>query len=114
MSRITTHVLDAASGQPAAGLGVTLEYRTGEDQWRVVGQGKTDADGRLKELMARGARLDVGVYRLRFDAAAYFAAQKTECFHPEIAVQFTVRDAAQDYHVPLLLSPYSYTTYLGS
>ncbi len=113
MSAITTHVLDTARGRPAAGIPVTLEVLTGGNNWKPVGHSRTDADGRAKDLQA-GAKLEAGTYRLRFDTGAYFRAQGVESFHPEIMVQFAVRDAAQHYHVPLLLSPYGYTTYRGS
>jgi 5-hydroxyisourate hydrolase len=114
MSPITTHVLDTARGRPAASVPVILEFRAGETGWKQLGHGKTDADGRAKELLPTGARLEAGTYRLRFDAAVYFRAQGIESFHPEIVVEFLVREAARHYHVPLLMSPYSYTTYRGS
>ena len=113
MSGITTHVLDTARGRPAAGLPVTLEAKS-EDGWRVVGRGATDADGRLRDLAPPGFVLDEGAYRLTFDAGAYFAAAGAEGFYTEVVVSFVVRDAAAHYHVPLLLSPYGYTTYRGS
>jgi 5-hydroxyisourate hydrolase len=113
MSGITTHVLDTARGRPAAGVPVTLEAR-GEGGWRVVGRGRTDADGRLRELLPADSALGEGGYRLTFDAGAYFAAQGAEGFYTEVVVSFVVRDPASHYHVPLLLSPYGYTTYRGS
>jgi len=114
MSAITTHVLDTARGRPAAGVPVTLEAQAAPPLWQVVGKGVTDADGRLKSLLAGGAALQAGTYRLTFDTAAYFRAQNVETFYPEVRVTFTVRDAAQHYHVPLLLSPHGYSTYRGS
>ena len=113
MSGITTHVLDTARGRPAAGVPVTLESKT-EGGWRVVGRGATDADGRLRELLPADFTLTEGDYRLTFDAGAYFAAQNVEGFYTEVTVSFVVRDAASHYHVPLLLSPYGYSTYRGS
>lgn len=113
MSGITTHVLDTALGKPAAGVPVTLESREAGG-WRVVGRGATDADGRLRDLLPAGSELSAGDYRLTFDAGAYFAALGAEGFYTEVAVSFVVRDAASHYHVPLLLSPYGYTTYRGS
>ncbi|HEX8353382.1 MAG TPA: hydroxyisourate hydrolase [Pyrinomonadaceae bacterium] len=113
MSGITTHVLDTARGRPAAGVPVTLEAR-GEGGWRVVGRGATDADGRLRELLPPDFFLGEGGYRLTFDAGAYFAACGAEGFYTEVVVSFVVRDPAAHYHVPLLLSPYGYTTYRGS
>ena len=113
MSGITTHVLDIARGRPAAGVPVTLEAKT-EGGWRVVGRGSTDADGRLRDLLPADFRLGEGDYRLTFDAGAYLSASGAEGFYTEVVVSFVVRDAAAHYHVPLLLSPYGYSTYRGS
>ena len=114
MSTITTHVLDTARGRPAGGVPVVLEVQSGERGWKIVGKSKTGVDGRLTNLLPAGTRLELGTYRLTFDAAEYFRSQNVESFHPEVTVTFAVRDAAQHYHVPLLLSPYGYTTYRGS
>ncbi len=113
MSGITTHVLDTARGRPAAGVPVTLEAKTG-GAWALVGRGRTDADGRLRDLAPASFRLSEGEYRLTFDAGAYLAALGAEGFYTEVVVSFVVRDASSHYHVPLLLSPYGYTTYRGS
>jgi len=106
MASLSTHVLDTASGRPAAGLRVTLQSADGS----VLAEGRTDADGRVGDLAA-----DVvpGDHVLRFDTGAWFAAQGTTAFYPEVAVTFTVRDDAH-HHVPLLLSPFGYSTYRGS
>jgi 5-hydroxyisourate hydrolase len=109
MSAITTHVLDTSRGQPAAGVPVRLEHAG-----RVLGDGFTDADGRLRDLLPSGAPLAPGVYRLTFDTGAYFRGQGTEAFYPHVAIDFEIRDGAQHYHVPLLLSPFGYSTYRGS
>ena len=114
MSAITTHVLDLSTGKPASGVPVTLEVRGGGANWKVLGKGTTGADGRLKTLLPAGSRLEAGTYRLQFDLAAYFRAKGAESFYPEASVAFIVRDASQNYHVPLLLSPHGYTTYRGS
>lgn len=114
MSAITTHVLDTARGRPASGVPVVLEVRSAGREWKVLGKGITDADGRLKNLLPQGLNLGPGTYRLTFDTAAYFRAQNLEGFFPEASIVFAVHDAAQHYHVPLLLSPYGYTTYRGS
>lgn len=114
MSAITTHVLDTAAGRPAAGVPVMLEMRIAGGDWRVVGQGMTDEDGRLRDLLPPDFALDEGSYRLTFDAATYFASCGTQGFYPEVSVAFVVRDASAHYHVPLLLSPYGYSTYRGS
>ena len=113
MSGITTHVLDTARGRPAAGVPVTLEAKS-EGGWTLVGRGATDADGRLRDLAPADFVLSEGEYRLTFDAGAYLSAAGTQGFYTEVVVSFVVRDAAAHYHVPLLLSPYGYTTYRGS
>lgn len=114
MSAITTHVLDTARGRPATGVPVALEMRSADNDWKEVGRGATDADGRLMHLLPPGSPLVEGTYRLIFDTLTYFRAQNVEGFYPVVTVVFTVRDAAQHYHIPLLLSPYGYTTYRGS
>jgi 5-hydroxyisourate hydrolase len=114
MSAITTHVLDTSRGRPAAGIPVILEAQEAGGGWRVAGSGRTDADGRLRELLPPGHALAEGVYILTFETAEYFAEQGVEAFYPFVSVVFVVHDAAQHYHVPLLLSPFGYSTYRGS
>jgi 5-hydroxyisourate hydrolase len=114
MSAITTHVLDTAEGRPAAGVPVTLEARDDAGTWREVGRGRTDADGRLRDLLPADFAVRAGAYRLTFDVGTYFAARGVEGFYTEAVVSFVVRDAGAHYHVPLLLSPYGYSTYRGS
>jgi 5-hydroxyisourate hydrolase len=109
MSGITTHVLDTSRGRPASGVPVVLEIRS-EAGWREIGRAETDGDGRFRQLPPPA----VGIYRLTFQIEAYFQAQGIEGFYPEAAIVFHVRDASQHYHVPLLLSPYGYSTYRGS
>jgi 5-hydroxyisourate hydrolase len=113
MSAITTHVLDTSRGCPANGVRIALELMDGESRWRPVGHGATGEDGRLITLMPGDIPPLPGVYRLVFDAAAYFDRQGVDSFYPEIIVTFTVGSDAH-YHVPLLLSPFGYTTYRGS
>ena len=114
MSGITTHVLDLATGSPARGVAVKLEVQMAERGWVTLSDRVTDDDGRVRDLLAAGAKLDAGRYRLTFATGAYFAGQSRDCFHPEAAITFDVRDGAQHYHVPLLLSPFGYSTYRGS
>ena len=114
MSAITTHVLDTARGRPAEGVPVALEVQTDEGGWRTLGRGKTDADGRLRDLLSQEQKLSQGVYRLTFDTAAYFDSLGLAGFYPEAVITFFVADASQHYHVPLLLSPFGYSTYRGS
>ena len=112
MSQITTHVLDTARGRPAEGLRVTLEARDG-DGWTAVGGGVTDADGRVPDLHAAGAVV-AGVHRLIFDTGEWFQAQGVAGFYPQVVVVCRIEDPSDHYHVPLLLSPFGYSTYRGS
>jgi 5-hydroxyisourate hydrolase len=114
MSAITTHVLDIANGRPAAGVAVLLERRDATGRFCEVGAGATDADGRLKTLLGPGSGLVNGTWRLTFETGAYFEAAGVTAFHPSVTVTFEVGDASQHYHVPLLVSPYGYTTYRGT
>ena len=109
---ISTHVLDTAKGRPAVGLAVTLSRRGAGGAWTVLGKGVTDRDGRVADLSSD--RIDAGEYRLDFGTAAYFKAAGTEAFYPEVVVAFTVTDAGAHHHVPLLLSPFGYSTYRGT
>lgn len=111
MSPITTHVLDTALGRPAAGVPLILSKSSGGG-WAAVGRGVTDADGRCKSLMKPG-KLKKGVYRLTFGTASYFKKTRQKSFYPSVSIVFTVRDSGH-HHVPLLLSPWGYSTYRGS
>ncbi len=113
MAGISTHVLDTARGRPAAGVPVTLEFRA-PDGWEHRGGGFTDDDGRIAEVYRDSDALPAGTYRLAFDTGLYHQGAGTEAFHPRVVVEFTVRDGADHYHVPLLLSPFAYSTYRGS
>ncbi|HEV2802067.1 MAG TPA: hydroxyisourate hydrolase [Pyrinomonadaceae bacterium] len=113
MSAITTHILDTSAGRPAGGVAVTLEVQRNEGG-EVLGQGMTDADGRLRDLLPVDFNLETGVYRLTFETADYFAARGVESFYPKVEISFIVADASAHYHVPLLVSPYGYSTYRGS
>jgi 5-hydroxyisourate hydrolase len=106
---ISTHVLDAVTGRPAVGMTLRLERASGEP---VVG-GTTDEDGRCAALGDR-ARLDAGRYRMVFDTGAWFARSGTSTFYPVVELVFEVNDPAAHYHVPLLLSPFAFSTYRGS
>jgi len=109
---ISTHVLDTSRGQPAAGIAVTLDRRAG-DGWREAGSGVTDRDGRVQSLLSEGDA-QPGTYRLRFDVRAYFTGHGVTSFYPVIEITFTAEAANPKYHVPLLLSPFGYSTYRGS
>ena len=110
---VTTHVLDLRAGRPAAGVRVALEARDG-DGWQRLGEGATDLDGRLSGLLPAERRLAAGAHRLVFATGAWFAEQGVEAFYPEVSVVFEVADPTQHFHVPLLLSPFGYSTYRGS
>jgi 5-hydroxyisourate hydrolase len=114
MSTISTHVLDTALGKPAAGMRVILEQVDDVGSVVSLGVGETDSDGRLRDLLRPGETLAPGDYQLRFDTGAYFAATRRETFYPSVMVEFRVTGPAAHYHVPLLLSPYGYSTYRGS
>lgn len=114
MSGITTHVLDVSKGKPAAGVAVLLEVFLADRGWVRLIERTTDTDGRVRDLVAPGSALDAGRYRLTFDTAGYFAAQKITAFYPLVPVVFEIIDPTQSYHVPLLLSPFGYSTYRGS
>jgi 5-hydroxyisourate hydrolase len=113
MSHITTHVLDVSLGRPAANVSVILEAQSAAGQWTETTRGTTDADGRLREWAAAKA-LPAGIYRLTFDTRAYFVARKIASMYPQVVIVFEVRDAQEHYHIPLLLSPFGYSTYRGS
>jgi 5-hydroxyisourate hydrolase len=109
MSRITTHVLDAVIGKPAAGISVRLEKQAGT-AWASVRDSATDADGRCRDLSSDA---EPGVYRLTFATGAYLAQMGRASIYPEIAITFAC-GGEEHYHLPLLLSDNSYTTYRGS
>jgi 5-hydroxyisourate hydrolase len=118
---VSTHVLDSMAGRPASGVTVSLSRLVvtgplggagigGNEDWMPAGTGETDADGRHRF----GVRVEAGVYRLTFGTGGYFAALGVATFYPFVTITFEVRDAAGHYHVPLLLSPFGYSTYRGS
>jgi 5-hydroxyisourate hydrolase len=111
MSGISTHVLDTARGKPAVSVAVTLDA-AGPDGWRVIANGTTDADGRVAALLPDGVPT-AGDYRLRFATGDYYRGQGTTAFYPEVVVHVRLEPTTK-YHLPLLLSPFGYSTYLGS
>jgi 5-hydroxyisourate hydrolase len=110
---ITTHVLDITRGRPAAGLPIHLAVRSA-DGWMMIAKSGTDEEGRCRDLVPDDVRLKRGTYRLTFDTGAYFRSQRLDAFYPVVEIVFEVPDPSQHYHVPLLLSPYGYSTYRGS
>ena len=113
MSGITTHVLDTSRGAPASGIRVRLEMLE-HGAWRELGSGNTDSDGRLKTLLPAGTVLSQALYRITFETGEYFRQRNTPSFYPAVAITFDVHAPDQHYHVPLLLSPFGYSTYRGS
>ncbi len=112
-SPITTHILDTALGKPAAAVTVRLFQVDDQGGSSLLAQRATNVDGRVEDLLPPGA-LAVGNYRLVFEVASYFANLGATCFYPQVTLDFSVSAPAEHYHVPLLLSPYGYSTYRGS
>jgi 5-hydroxyisourate hydrolase len=107
---ISTHVLDTSRGRPAANVPVTLE-RQESAGWRSIAQASTDADGRARDLITE---VTAGTYRLTFEVASYFSGHGQDTFYPLVSVVFEIRNPQERHHVPLLVSPYGYSTYRGS
>jgi 5-hydroxyisourate hydrolase len=111
-SAITTHILDTARGKPASGVAVEL-FRCEGGQAVPLAKGATNEDGRVTDLLPPGP-LPASIYRLTFDVKSYFEARGEPAFYPLVTIDFEVREEAEHYHVPLLLSPFGYSTYRGS
>lgn len=114
MSKITTHVLDQASGIPARGVAVRLERLTSDGAVTAVAKETTDDDGRVGSLVPEGMKVSSGRYRLTFDTAAYWHARGQPSFFPVVTIEFEIADQTTHLHVPLLMSPFGYSTYRGS
>lgn len=113
-SSITTHVLDTSSGRPAAGIPVHLEIQDPSGGWKKLGSGTTDSDGRVNNPIDGGRTIQPGTYRLTFETASYFQSRSATSFYPFVHIVFRIEDSSSHYHVPLLLSPFGYSTYRGS
>jgi 5-hydroxyisourate hydrolase len=113
MSPVTTHVLDVAVGRPAAGVALVLEAQTA-DGWLKIAKAVTDADGRARDLISDGSPFGCGRYRLTFQTGNYWTERGVRAFYPEVTIVFEVSDVKEHYHVPLLVSPFGYSTYRGS
>jgi 5-hydroxyisourate hydrolase len=114
MKGISTHVLDTSIGRPAQGVLIKFERNTPDAGWTLLAEAVTDTSGRVGQLLPPNEHLHLGGYRLRFDVETYFAYQEKETFFSEVSIQFEIRDEMSHYHVPLLLSPFGYSTYRGS
>ena len=112
-SPITTHVLDTSRGCPAAGIEVELFQHNGEQSHRI-GHARTDDDGRIMNGLVEQDQLVSGTYRIRFQTQDYFQRSGTTSFYPEVSITFVVTNEDEHYHVPLLLSPFGFSTYRGS
>lgn len=112
VSQITSHVLDTASGHPAKNLTIRLKHFVSQ-QWQTLAQGITNDDGRVADFLPSCKPLVPGNYKVIFETLAYFEDQNIATFFPDVTVHFSVNDEAH-YHIPLLLSPYGYSTYRGS
>jgi 5-hydroxyisourate hydrolase len=110
---LSTHVLDAAAGRPAAGVTVRLERRGDGGTWTELASGRTGPDGRLAGWLPDGEPA-AGVHRLSFDTGGYYAGRGETTLYPEVTITFEVTDPGAHYHLPVLLSPFAYTTYRGS
>jgi len=114
-SPITTHVLDISRGCPASGVVVALEMQNASTAgWKKLAIGTTNADGRIADLLPDGFNLQKGEYRLTFETGQYFRSLGAQSFYPLVSVIFEIHDPSQHFHVPLLLSPFGYSTYRGS
>ncbi len=113
MSAITTHILDTASGTPAQDVIVRLD-RLEDGDWKKIGGGSTNSDGRIPDLVDEGVELSKGHYRLEFVVSDYFQARGVKSFYPYVNIVFLLDETDSHYHVPLLLSPFGYSTYRGS
>ncbi len=111
MSQITTHVLDTSKGKPAWGVAVVLNEQVGQE-WIEVAKGITNKDGRLTNLLQENEVLAKGVYKINFDTMHYFSSQDIETFFPAVEIVFEIK-TTDHYHIPLLLSPFGYSTYRG-
>lgn len=115
MSKLTTHVLDTANGVPAANMAFRL-YRREGDARHLIREGRTNADGRCDEPLLSGDTMQSGQYELEFEAGEYFglSGQDSQPFLDDVILRFGINDPTSHYHVPLLVSPFSYSTYRGS
>lgn len=113
MSQITSHILDTAKGQPAQGIQVSL-YKVSDQSISKIGSDMTNEDGRSKALLPESTTLEGGIYKVVFDLAPYYEKNGLKPFYPIAEISFSVEAGGEHYHIPLLLSPYGYTTYRGS
>lgn len=114
MSTVSTHILDTSRGQPAAGITISLERLNAGEGWTPLSEAATDDDGRVKQFVLAEPNLGPGTYRLVFSVEKYFKELNQPTFYPEVSVAFLIEPGVEHYHVPLLISPFGYSTYRGS
>jgi 5-hydroxyisourate hydrolase len=114
VSTISTHILDTSRGRPAGGVQISLERLNAGEGWSPLSQAVTDDDGRVKQFVLTEPELGPGTYRLVFSVEKYFNELNQQTFYPEVVVTFLIEAGAEHYHVPLLISPFGYSTYRGS
>ena len=114
MSTISTHILDTSRGKPASAVAVSLESQNSDESWTQLTHAWTDEEGRVKPFFLLEEPLPAGTYRLVFDTEAYFSTLEINCFYPQVCVVFTIKEEPQHYHIPLLISPFGYSTYRGT
>jgi 5-hydroxyisourate hydrolase len=112
MSQVTTHILDTSKGKPAEGITIVL-YQQHADGWKEIVIGTTNSDGRIPHFLSKDAKLEPGIYKMTFDTQPYFEKQAILTFYPLVEISFHIRNS-DHYHIPLLLSPFGYSTYRGS
>jgi len=114
MSGISTHILDTSKGTAGVDVRVVLEREGSPGNWNKLNEARTDADGRVKNLLPGERGLEMAAYRLTFETEPYFAKSGVSTFFPSVTVVFRVMDAGKHHHVPLLVSPFGYSTYRGT
>jgi hydroxyisourate hydrolase len=112
MSQLTSHVLDTSTGKPAKNISAFLEKKSGTE-WEKIGEAKTNDDGRITSLLNENTILSNGTYRIIFNTSAYFKSESKTSFYPQVTIEFEITDSSH-YHIPLLISPFGFTTYRGS
>jgi len=112
MSQLTTHILDTALGKPAAGITVIL-FHGENDEWTEIARGITNTDGRVTDLLVNNVFLTHCIHKLRFEVKDYFDKNHVRTFYPFVEIVFDIT-TNEHYHIPLLLSPFGYSTYRGS
>lgn len=113
MVGITSQVMDFSTGKAAMDVAVTLEFHVGHGEWREIGTGITNAHGVVNSLVPKNTRPDAGRYRITYQTSSYFMGQGNKAFYPYIIIVFEVVDSAENYHIPLYVSPYGYSTGKG-